>query len=57
MVQWLRIRAPNVGGMGLIPGQGSSPTACHGAWPKKKKIEQGKETNSPLEPLEGTNLD
>ena len=23
MVQWLRLHAPNVGGVGLIPGQGT----------------------------------
>ena len=26
VVQWLRLRAPNAGGAGLIPGQG---TRCH----------------------------
>ena len=25
MVQWLRLRAPNVGGPGSIPGQGARP--------------------------------
>ena len=24
MVQWLRLQAPNAGGMGLIPGQGTT---------------------------------
>ena len=26
MVQWIRPRAPNAGDLGLIPGQGTSPT-------------------------------
>ena len=28
MVQWLRLRAPNTGGMGLIPGQGTGKLSC-----------------------------
>ena len=30
MVQWLRLHAPNAGGMGLIPGQGTK--IPHAAW-------------------------
>ena len=36
-IQWLRLCASNVGGVGLIPGLGTKiPHDC-GVWPKKKK--------------------
>ena len=38
MVQWLRPRASTAGGMGSIPGQGTS--ACCVVWPKKKKLKK-----------------
>ena len=34
-VQWLRLHAPNVGGMGLIPGQGTK--ILHAMWQHQKK--------------------
>ena len=34
-VQWLRLHASTAGGTGSIPGRGSS--ACHAAWPKRKR--------------------
>ena len=38
MAQWLGLHAPNAGGVGLIPGRGSS--ACCVARPKKRKKEK-----------------
>ena len=43
VVQWLRLCASNAGGMGSIPGWGSS--ACHVVWPKKKKKKKEKNGN------------
>ena len=44
VVQWLRLLAPNAGGMGLIPGQGSkthvAPKTQHKPPPHTKKIEK-----------------
>ena len=38
MVQWLRLHAPNAGGIGLIPGQGTkTPHAIWSGKSKKKK--------------------
>ena len=42
--QWLRLRASNAGGAGLMPGWGAKiphPTCCM-VWPKKKKREREK---------------
>ena len=39
LVQWLRLWAPNAGGKGSIPGQGTRPT-CHTVWLKKKYTDQ-----------------
>ena len=35
VVQWLRLQAPNVGGMGSIPGWGAK--VLHAAWRSQKK--------------------
>ena len=29
VVQWLRLHAPNAGGLGLIPGQGTTSCMCN----------------------------
>ena len=34
-VQWLRLRVPNAGGPGSIPGWGTK--ILHAAWPKQKQ--------------------
>ena len=35
VVQWLRLFTPNAGGVGLIPGQGTTIPTCHMVRPKK----------------------
>ena len=37
-IQWLRLCASNVGGVGLIPGLGTKTPHDCGVWPKKKEI-------------------
>ena len=42
-VQWLRLRTPYTGGMGLIPGQGTK--ILHAAWCGQKKKKKEKTTD------------
>ena len=45
VVQWLRLHAPNVGDMGLIPGWGTK--ILHAAWhDTKNKINKGKKNTA-----------
>ena len=37
VVQWLRLRDPNAGGTGSIPGRGTKTLIYQTVWPKKKK--------------------
>ena len=43
VVQWLRLRTPNAGGTGSIPGWGSS--TCCAVWPRKKKKNEEQKKN------------
>ena len=50
VVQWLRLRVPTVGGMGLIPGQGTKilHAVQHGQKTYNKKTMLGQILNSPI---------
>ena len=48
MVQWLRLRAVNAGGMGSIPGQGTN--IPHAVWHAQKIKQTKNKTESPEQP-------